>query len=217
MSGSTQSAQKRLNRPSTQFWGLRKHHDLKIIDLSTFHQVVSLDLLSSLDGLLWLQSGTKVGALFQQHQTTVSRNQKKCAQVFGITLSKYKNKWETCGDLMLLQLERQVHQVARLKGKSRLRVEVNGWNNHPYFNPPPSDWIAGSSNNISNPHHGIKCLKQRIIDACLYPLTDPLPESQDLAIIPTKISEEAGVVIFNQYANEERIIELITALSRENG
>ena len=38
--------------------------------------MVSLELLSSLDGLLWLQSGAKVGALFQQHQTTVSRNQK---------------------------------------------------------------------------------------------------------------------------------------------
>ena len=68
------------------------------------NDVVNVDLLSSFDGLIWLQSGSKVGALFQQHQTTVSRNQKKCAQVFGITLSKNKNKWGAHGDLLLLQL-----------------------------------------------------------------------------------------------------------------
>ena len=38
--------------------------------------MVSLDLLSALDGLLWLQSGERVANLFKQHQTTVSRNQK---------------------------------------------------------------------------------------------------------------------------------------------
>ena len=41
--------------------------------------MVSLDLLSALDGLIWLQSGERVANLFMQHQTTESRNQKKCA------------------------------------------------------------------------------------------------------------------------------------------
>lgn len=74
--------------------------------------MVSLELLSGLDGLLWLQSGAKAGALFQQHQTTVSRNQKKCVQVFGISLFKHKKKWSKHGDEILLELERKVHQAA---------------------------------------------------------------------------------------------------------
>jgi hypothetical protein len=79
--------------------------------------MVSLDLLSSFDGMIWLQSGRKVGELFEQHQTTISRNQKKCAQVFGIKLQKVRNNWQPQGDSLLLQLERMVHQVARLQGQ----------------------------------------------------------------------------------------------------
>ena len=177
------------------------------------HQVVSLDLLHSLDGLLWLQSGAKVGALFQQHQTTVSRNQKKCAQVFGITLSKSKNKWEVQGDSTLLQLEREVHQVARLQGKSRLRIEVNGWLDSPHFNPAPSGWIVGSSNNLSVPH-GIQFLKQSIIDVLLCSLIDLPAESQDLSIIPLNITTEVGLIVLQKYANQERILNLINELKQ---
>lgn len=170
--------------------------------------MVSLELLSSLDGLLWLQSGSKVGALFQQHQTTVSRNQKKCAKTFGISLFKYKRKWATNGDQTLLQLERKVHQVARLQGKSRLRIEVNGWLDSPYFNPPPSGWIVGSGSNLSDPH-GIQCLRQHIIDVCLCPLADLPAESQGLTIFPLNINIEVGLVVLQQNANQERISELV--------
>ena len=169
--------------------------------------MVSIDLLASLDGLIWLQSGSKVGELFQQHQTTVSRNQKKCAQVFGITLSKNKNKWDAHGDLMLLQLERQVHQVARLQGKSRLRLEVNGWLDNPHFNPPPSGWIAGSANKLSDPH-SIQCLRQHIVDAYLCPLAELPVESQDLATIPLNMVIEAGLVVLQKNAFQERILDL---------
>jgi hypothetical protein len=175
--------------------------------------VVSLELLSSLDGLLWLQSGSKVGALFQQHQTTVSRNQKKCSQVFGITLIKHKKKWDVSGDQILLQLERKVHQVARLKGKSRLRIEVNGWLDNPHFNPPPSGWVAGSANNLSDPH-GIHCLRQHIVDACLCPLTDLPTDSQDLTIIPLNTKIDTGIVVLRQYANQERISEMSNTLKQ---
>ena len=173
--------------------------------------MVSLELLSSLDGLLWLQSGSKVGVHFQQHQTTVSRNQKKCARVFGITLFKYKKLWDIDGDQTLLQLERKVHQVARLQGKSRLRIEVNGWLDNPHFNPPPSGWVAGSANNLSDPH-GIHCLRQHIVDACLCPLTDLPTESQDLTIIPLNSKIEAGIVVLRQHANQERISEMSNTL-----
>lgn len=176
--------------------------------------MVSLELLSSLDGMLWLQSGINVGVTFQQHQTTVSRNQKKCAKILGITLSKSKKKWDTQGDLMLLQLERQVHQFARLQGKMRLRIEVNGWINDAHFNPAPTGWVAGSSSHLGDPH-GIQCLKDRIIDACLCPLINPLDESQDLAIIPLNTKTEVGIAILKQHTNQEAIINLINTLKQK--
>ena len=176
--------------------------------------MVSLELLSSLDGLLWLQSGSKVGVHFQQHQTTVSRNQKKCARVFGITLFKYKKKWDINGDQTILQLERKVHQVARFQGKSRLRIEVNGCLDSPNSNPPPSGWIVGSANNLTDPY-GIQCLRQHIIDACLCPLTYLPVESQGLTIFPTNINTEVGLVVLEQNANQESISELINTFMRK--
>ena len=175
--------------------------------------MVSLDLLSSLDGLLWLQSGSKVGALFQQHQTTVSRNQKKCAQLLGITLGKYKNKWETHGDLTLLQLERKVHQLARLQGKSSLRLDANRWLDSYLFDPPPPGWLIGSANNLSDPH-SLECLQQRIVDLCLFPLTDLPVETELLKRIELNSKREIGVVLLQEHANQERILALINTLEQ---
>ena len=107
--------------------------------------MVSLDLLSSFDGMIWLQSGKKVGALFDQHQTTISRNQKKCAQAFGIKLQKIRSYWEPQEDSQLLQLERVVHQVARFQGKSSLRLDASRWLDSSIFNPPPPGWLVSSA------------------------------------------------------------------------
>lgn len=175
--------------------------------------MVSLDLLSSLDGLIWLQSGSKVGKLFQQHQTTVSRNQKKCAQIFGVTLSKFKSKWTISGDSSLLQREREVHQVARLQGKHRLRIEVDGWSDSPLFNPPPSNWDVGASNNCSNVHH-LQCLKNRIIDVCLCPLNNLPEKDRDLKIISIQNQINIGFLTLEQHSNSERILALIKILEK---
>lgn len=173
--------------------------------------MVSLDLLSTLDGLIWLQSGAKVANLFQQHQTTVSRNQKKCAQVFGFSFSKSQSRWKINGDTTLLQLERDVHQQARLTGKSQLRIEVNGWIKSPLFNPAPPSWIVGSSNNPSNLHH-IECLKEQIIDAYLCPLSNLPSESQNLEIIPLKLPEKPALVTLKKIAQQEKIQALAKML-----
>ena len=114
--------------------------------------MVSLDLLSSFDGMIWLQSGKKVGALFDQHQTTISRNQKKCAQVFGITLQKIISSSQPQQDTLLLQLDRKVQQLTRLQGKSSLRLDANRWLDSYLFDPPPAGWLIGSANNLSYPH-----------------------------------------------------------------
>ena len=134
--------------------------------------MVSLELLSSLDGLVWLQSGTKVGELFHQHQTTVSRNLKKCSEVFGLSIYKQNGCWLIEGDCALLNLERAVHQSARLQGKSPLRLEVNGWSNSALFARPPTGWVASTSQaNLLQPGQTLQLLRDNIIDAwlCLSP------------------------------------------------
>ena len=175
--------------------------------------MVSLDLLSSFDGMIWLQSGKKVGALFGQHQTTISRNQKKCAQAFGIKLQKISSNWQPQNDSPLLQLERVVHQVARFQGKSSLRLDANRWIDSSIFNPPPPGWLVSSAKNGTT-SHSLECLQQRIVDVCLYPFADIPEESQCLKRIIIN-SRKMGVVILQEHANQERILALINMLEQD--
>lgn len=126
-------------------------------------------MLSSLDGLLWLQAGEPVGALLRQHQTSVSRNQRKCAKAFRLTIEKERGRWRIQGDTTLLNLERQVHQRARLDGKGRLRLEACRWMDHLHDACIPKGWLAGSSR-LNEPMRSLELLHDRIIDALLLPL-----------------------------------------------
>jgi hypothetical protein len=175
--------------------------------------MVSLDLLSSFDGMIWLQSGKKVGALFDQHQTTISRNQKKCAQTFGIKLQKISSYWQPQEDSFLLQLERKVHQLARLQGKSSLRLDANRWLDSSLFDPPPPGWLIGSANNLNDPH-SLMCLQQRIVDVCLYPLTDLPVETELLKRIELNSKRKIGVLLLQEHANQECISALINTLEQ---
>ena len=174
--------------------------------------MVSLDLLSSFDGMIWLQSGKRVGTLFEQHQTTISRNQKKCAEAFGIKLKKTSSNWQPQGDSLLLQLERIVHQAARLQGKSNLRLDANRWLYSDLFNPTPPGWLVSSAKNVTNPH-SLECLQKRIVDACLCPLTDLPTENQSLKNIELK-SKKIGVIVLQEHADQERILGLINTLQQ---
>ena len=145
--------------------------------------MVSLDLLSSLDGLLWLQAGKQVGETFQQHQTTVSRNQKKCARTFGLTLRKQRGTWALEGSTELLNLEREVHQAARFAGQAPLRLEGNGWMDGLLCTPPPPGWLLGAC----KPGGQSRCLEllhERIVDAWLCPLPDIPSQHPSLSIQP---------------------------------
>lgn len=175
--------------------------------------MVSLDLLSSFDGMIWLQSGKKVGEIFEQHQTTISRNQKKCAQVFGIKLQKIGNHWRPQGDSLLLQLERMVHQTARFQGKSSLRLDANRWLDHSLLNPPPSGWIVSSAKNLSD-SHSLECLEQRIVDAWLCPFKALPLEANRLIEIKLSSKEDIGVVMLEEYANHQCILNLISMLKQ---
>ena len=146
--------------------------------------MVSLELLSSLDGLVWLQSGTKVGELFHQHQTTVSRNLKKCSEVFGLSIYKQNGFWLIEGDCALLNLERAVHQSARLQGKSPLRLEVNGWSNSALFAWPPTGWVASTSQaNLLQPGQTLQLLRDNIIDAWLCLSPEAPQQSEELSVV----------------------------------
>ena len=144
--------------------------------------MVSLDLLSSLDGLIWLQSGKQVGERFHQHQTTVSRNLKKCSEIFGLSFQKSSGQWSVDGDPQLLNLERKVHQCARFLHKAQLRLDVSFCLDGPLVSPAPNGWLIGRSKSLGTPHSQ-HLLTTNIVDAWLCPLHEAPSECENLTII----------------------------------
>ena len=182
------------------------NNDLPILANS----MVTVDQLCCLDGLIWLQSGNAVGALTLQHQTTVSRNQRKCAKTFGVDVLKRDGLWQIEGDAQLLKLERGVHQAARLRLGQGLRLEAA-------FSPEtafPKDlarvWIVGSSR-IRKPDHIATLLKQRVIDAWLTSWEPVLGGSDSIASIPLTDNPKTMHVVMHRDLHQHPVMAGLVA------
>ena len=170
--------------------------------------MVSVDQLCCLDGLIWLQSGHAVGALTRQHQTTVSRNQKKCAKTFDVHVLKRDGLWQVEGDTQLLQLERGVHQAARLKAGQGLRLEAT----FEAATALPSDiteaWSIGTSR-IQAHRHFTSLLEQRVIEAWLTCSDAPVQVSGDLTTIPLDQQTGASGLVVRRDLHEEGALQAL--------
>jgi hypothetical protein len=101
--------------------------------------LVSLDTLACLDSLIWLQTGKEVAKRFAYNQSNVSRQQKNCCEVFGITLAKKDKEWVINQPNDLIRMERLVHQQARFQGMRSLRMEATYWSASLLCIPEPED------------------------------------------------------------------------------
>ena len=171
--------------------------------------MVSVDQLCCLDGLIWLQSGNAVGALTRQHQTTVSRNQKKCAKTLGVDVLKRDGRWQIEGDSQLLQLERSVHQVARLKSVRSLRLEASLSADTNLPGGTASKWVLGTSR-FQNPEHFSELLKQRVIDAWLTPWSATEAGDAELAWIPLWDKPDDVGLMLQRDLREQHPIRLLS-------
>lgn len=174
--------------------------------------MVTVDQLCCLDGLIWLQSGSAVGALTLQHQTTVSRNQRKCARTFGVNVLKHDGLWQIEGDSHLLQLERGVHQAARLKLQQGLRLEAAFIPETALLQDLAKVWKVGSSR-MRKPDHFTTLLEQRVIDAWLTSGEQALGRSDSIASIPLWDEPETTSLVVHRDLHQQPVIEgLVTHL-----
>lgn len=135
--------------------------------------MVQVELLEALDGLIWLRTGHKVASLFKLNQSTVSRNSRRCAQQFFVSLLRRDAEWSIDGDPTLLNLERHVHQISRWRENKPLRLEAQHWSAPLLNSPMPSGWITGNLNYMEY-HRPLQLLKERVIDAWITSYPDAL-------------------------------------------
>jgi DNA-binding transcriptional LysR family regulator len=145
--------------------------------------VVELDSLAALDALQWLRTGDEVYRRFGYSESTVSRQCRKCLQLFGLSQQRIEGEWCTVGDAHLLQLERRVHQLARWLGRRPLRLEATYWSGPLLATPTPAGWLLGLCN-IVGIGRNFQLLRDRIVDVFLAGLPDlPAADDPDLTAI----------------------------------
>jgi hypothetical protein len=133
--------------------------------------LVDLDTLAALDALQWLRTGEEASRRFAISAASVSRQSRKCLDLFGLELQRVDGEWNIVGDSSILLLERRVHQTARWMGRRPLRLEATYWSGPLLCSPVPEDWILGLSNIVGVPRN-FQLVRERIVDVCLAALPD---------------------------------------------
>ena len=148
--------------------------------------MVELDILEALDGIQWLRTGEEVSRHFPISQPTVTRYCKKALRVFDLDMERRDGEWDLLGDPTVLGMERRVHQLARLHGLRRLRLEATYWSASTFCAQLPPGWMLGPSNIVGLPRNQL-LLQERIVDAWIAGLPD-LPSDSTTGCSGTALS-----------------------------
>ena len=164
--------------------------------------MVELDILEALDGIQWLRTGEEVSRHFPISQPTVTRYCRKVLRVFGLDMERRDGEWDLLGDTTVLGMERRVHQLARLHGLRRLRLEATYWSASTYCKVLPPGWMLGPSN-IVGIKRNFQLLQERIVDGWIAGLPD-LPDEADPELKATVLTR---MPVFFTCAPDHPILE----------
>ena len=140
--------------------------------------MLQLDQLAALDLYLWLERETEVAELLSVHQSTVSRQVRSALRVMALKFDPRAAHREVLGDLELLQAERVVHQLARLKGRAPLRIDATYSSGPWLLSSPPEGWLIGRFD-LPGMERPLQLLRERVIDAWVGSYQPDLPPADD--------------------------------------
>lgn len=108
--------------------------------------VLSLEQLCCVDLYLWHGQEAVVAELLGISQSSVNRKIRKTLQLFDLHINRSEAEHRVMGLAEMLQAERQVHQLARLKGLAPLRFEA-AYSCGPWCaSALPDNWVRGTFN-----------------------------------------------------------------------
>lgn len=138
--------------------------------------------LEAFDHLIWLRSGTAAAAALNRSQSTISRQVRDTLEIFELSLQRRLGEQHLLGDTELLQLERHVQQLYRLRHGRRLRLEAGYWWKGALAQAPPPGWQCGTLDHVG-PLQPLNLLRERVIDGWVYADPDLPDDDPDLVVL----------------------------------
>jgi len=129
--------------------------------------MVSPDELEALDLLCWLRNGDDAARLAYCNQSTISRRSQHAIKVFNLFSSHGQGPHSWVGPSNLLRMEREVHQLYRLSGSTRLRLHAPYWASRLLANQLDPRWMLNPANQKEPVGAALGLLEDRIIDAMI--------------------------------------------------
>ena len=156
--------------------------------------MVTREDLEGLDHMLWHGNGPRAAAALQCNQSTISRRVQRCLGTFGLRLRRRSGSWVIQGPSLLLQMEREIHQLARVLGQHPLRLEGFPIGSSLLLHPPPPGWAMGPHDaaSIRGP---LALLKDRIIDAWLTDAAEDLPQASVEPLVVWPLAQQSITLI----------------------
>lgn len=126
--------------------------------------MIGIEELDALDLMLWLGRGSDAARHLDCNQSTVSRRCNHCLEVFDLQLHRDGEGWPRLRQHDLLELEREVHQLYRLRQGRQLRLDASLLAAPLLQAGAPAGWITGHLDGLGW-RRPIQLLEERILDA----------------------------------------------------
>lgn len=159
--------------------------------------MVTLEQLAALDLVIWLGSSDRAAAFSHANQSTISRRSRAALQMFGLHLHRGRLGRSCEGDMTLLQLQRLVHQHARLQGRQPLRLQMPYWTRRIEAIAIPAGWCATPPDPALACEDPIGLLRDRVIDACVI-TSCQLPFKRDDLLLLELYRRPIELTLFSQ-------------------
>ena len=144
--------------------------------------MVEIEELDALDLTIWLGRGSDAAARLGCNQSTISRRSQHCLQVFDLRLHRDREGWPRTRQHDLLQLEREVHQLYRLRQGRQLRLDASLLAAPLLRSGVPRGWLAGSLDGLGW-QRPLRLLEERILDAWITAMGQELEAASSAMVL----------------------------------